>query len=95
MKNPQLQYFIERNLIYTLLRSEKNTHEDNYLKYINNATDSEFHQRINNIRIQTAKIGNLLSKEERNTIRKELYRLEYQERITRKQREGVIAYLIN
>ena len=77
------------------MRSEKNTHEDNYLKYINNATDSELHQRINNIRIQTAKIGNLLSKEERNTIRKELYRLEHQERITRKQREEAIAYLIN
>ena len=78
-----------------MLRSEKNTHEDNYLNDINNATDSELHQRINNIRIQTAKIGNLLSKEERNTIRKELYRLEHQERIIRKQREEAIAYLIN
>ena len=77
------------------MRSEKNTHEDNYLNDINNATDSELHQRINNIRIQTAKIGNLLSKEERNTIRKELYRLEHQERITIKQREEAIAYLIN
>ena len=77
------------------MRSEKSTQEDSYLKYINNAPDSELHQRINNIRIQAAKIGNLLNKEERNIIRKELYKLEHQERFTRKQRERAIAYLIN
>ena len=65
------------------------------MKYINNTPDSELHQRINNIRIQAAKIGNLLNKEERNIIRKELYKLEHQERFTRKQRETAIAYLIN
>ena len=52
-------------LIYTLLRSEKDTQEDNYLKYINNATNSKLPQRINNIRILAAKIGNLLTNEEK------------------------------
>ena len=32
------------------MRSEQNTHEDNYLKYINNATDSKLDQRIIPIR---------------------------------------------
>ena len=53
----------KEDLIYTLLRSEKNTQEDNYLMYINNVTDSELHQRINNIRILAAKVGKLLTNE--------------------------------
>ena len=77
------------------MRSEKNTQEASYLKYINNATDSELHQRTNNIRVQAAKINNLLNKEERKIIRKELNKLEYQERFTRTQKARATAYLIN
>ena len=65
------------------------------MKYINDATDSELHQRTNNIRVQAAKIENLLNKEERKIIRKELYKLEYQERFRRTQKSRAIAYLIN
>ena len=64
------------------------------MKYINDATDSELHQRTNNIRVQAAKIDNLLNKEERKIIRKELYKLEYQERFRRTQKSRAIAYLI-
>ena len=64
------------------------------MKYINDATDSELHQRTNNIRVQAAKIDNLLNKEERKIIRKELYKLEYQERFRRTQKSSAIAYLI-
>ena len=61
---------MKKDLVYTLLRSEKKKQEGNYLKYINNATDSELNQRTNNIRVQAAKIDNLLNKEERKIIEK-------------------------
>lgn len=77
----------KKDLIYTLLRSEKATQEENYLKYINNinnTTDSQLYQRINDIRIQVAKLGKILTNKEIKIIREELYKLEHQEKPTRK-----------
>lgn len=77
----------KKDLIYTLLRSEKATQEENYLKYINNinnTTDSKLYQRINDIRIQVAKLGKILTNKEIKIIREELYKLEHQEKFTRK-----------
>ena len=84
----------EEDLIYTLLRSEKNILEDNYMKYINNNTDNELHARINNARVIASKLGNILTKEERNFIRKELYKLQNKKRFTKTQRERAYVYLI-
>ena len=70
----------KEDLIYTLLRPEKNILEDNYMKYINNNTDNELHARINNARVMASKLGNILKKEERNFIRKELYKLQNKKR---------------
>ena len=78
---------LKKDLIYTLLRSEKATQEENYLKYINNinnTTDSKLYQRINDIRIQVAKLGKILTNKEIKIIREELYKLEHQEKFTRK-----------
>ena len=77
----------KKDLIYTLLRSEKATQEENYLKYINNinnTTDSKLYQRINDIRMQVAKLGKILTNKEIKIIREELYKLEHQEKLTRK-----------
>ena len=77
----------KKDLIYTLLRSEKATQEENYLKYINNinnTTDSQLYQRINDIRIQVAKLGKILTNKEIKIIREEVYKLEHQEKPTRK-----------
>ena len=41
-----------------------------------------------------SKLGNILIKEERNFIRKELYKLENKKRFTKAQRERAYAYLI-
>ena len=45
------------DLIYTLLRSESNLVESNYMKYINNVTDNEIKAKINNIRLTLAGLG--------------------------------------
>ena len=84
----------KEDLIYTLLRSEKNILEDNYMKYVNNNTDNELHAKINNARVMASKLGNILTKEERNVIRKELYKLQNKKRFTKTQRERAYVYLI-
>ena len=64
------------DLIYTLLRSEEALQETNYLRYLENTLNSELEKRIDNARVLTAKLGNILTNKERKTIRDELYRLE-------------------
>ena len=82
------------DLIYTLLRSRKAPQEDNYSKYLDNTTNSKLKRRINNARVLTAKLDNMLTNKERKTIKKELYDLE-DKKLTRTERERKIAYLIN
>ena len=82
------------DLIYTLLRSEEAPQENNYLRYLGNALNSELKKRMNNARVLTAKLGNILTNKERKTIRDELYRLE-DAKLTNTERERAIAYLIN
>ena len=81
------------DLIYTLLRSEEAPQENNYLRYLGNALNSEL-KKMNNARVLTAKLGNILTNKERKTIRDELYRLE-DAKLTNTERERAIAYLIN
>ena len=64
------------DLIYIILRSEKNPVESNYAKYINNNTDDKIKAKINNIRIILSRLGNMVTKNDRNKIRKELYEIE-------------------
>ena len=58
------------DLIYTILRSESNLVESNYMKYINNNTDDKIKAKINNIRIILSRLGNIVTKNNRNKIRK-------------------------
>ena len=82
------------DLIYTLLRSEEAPQENNYLEYLGNALNSKLEKRINNARILTAKLGDILTNKEKKTIRDELYRLK-DAKLTNTERERAIAYLIN
>ena len=81
------------DLIYTLLRSEGAPQENNYLRYLDNALNSELKKRINNARVLTAKLGNILTNKEKKTIGDDLYRLESTKH-TKTERERAIAYLI-
>ena len=81
----------KEDLLYTLLRSEKNHLEDNYMKNIQTMTKKA---KINIIRILAPKLSNSLAKEERNVIRKELYAIENKKRFTKTQRQKAYAYLI-
>ena len=77
------------------MRTEENTLEDYYMKRISNTADNEIRKNINITRERTAQLSNILTKEERRIIREELYKLEKQERFTKKQRKKVLTYLID
>ena len=77
-----------------MLKSEKAPQEDNYLVQLNIVTDSELKERIKHARILKTKLGNILTNNERKTIRKELHRLE-NTRLTRTERERATTYLCN
>ena len=81
---------------YTLLRSEKNILENNYIKYIsNNINDDDgIRAKINNIRIVLARLVNIISIKDRDKIRKELYDIEKKKRLTKAQKERIHEYLI-
>ena len=80
--------------IYTLLRSEKNPFDDNYIKYITNNATNESRSRINNIRITLARLGNIITKKDRDKIRKDLYKKENTKKPTKTQKERYYRYLI-
>ena len=78
----------------SLLRSEEAPQENNHLGYLGNALKGEIEKRVNNAKVLTAKLGNILTNKERKTIRDELYKLE-DEKLTNTERKRAIAYLIN
>ena len=82
------------DLIYTILRSESNLVESNYMKYINNNTDDKIKAKINNIRIILSRLGNIVTKNNRNKIRKELYEIEKKQGLTKSQKERIYNCLI-
>ena len=86
----------KEDLIYTLLRSEKNLWEDNHIKYTsNNINDDDgIRAKINNINIVLARLGNIIAKKYRNKIRKELYDIEKKKRLTKAQKERIYKCLI-
>ena len=83
------------DLIYTILRSESNLVESNYIKYINNNTDDKIKAKINNIRIILSRLGNIVTKNNRNKIRKELYEIEKSKDLQKAKKKGFIIALLN
>ena len=77
-----------------MLRTKENIFENNYTKYTNNDINNPIKAKINKIRITAAKLGHILTKEERNFIREKLYKLENKKRFTKSEKQRALAYLI-
>ena len=57
------------------------------MKYINNNSNDRIKNKINEIRIALIKPGNIITKSDRDTIRKELYDIENKQNLTNKQKK--------
>ena len=63
----------KEDLIFSLLKSESNPAERNYMKYFNNSTnddtyDDKIKGKINDIRIILSRLGNIVTKNDRKKI---------------------------
>ena len=83
----------KEDLIYTLLRSEINPYEYNYMRHIQNTSNNEPKEKVNLIRTRVNELGDILDQSERRSIREELYELENRRRFTKIQKEKALNYL--
>ena len=60
----------KEDLIFSLLKSESNPIERNYMKYFNHSTNDEIKSKINDIRQILSRLGNIVTKNDRKKIKK-------------------------
>ena len=80
----------KEDLIFSLLKSESNPLERNYIKYFNNSTSDEIKCKINDI----SRLGNILTKNDRKKIKKDLYEIEKRQNIPDNEKEKIYDDLI-
>ena len=89
----------KEDLIISLLKSESNPVERNYMKYFNNSTnddtyDDKIKGKINDIRIILSRLGNIVTKNDRKKIKKELYEIEKRQNLSDNEKEKVYDDLV-
>ena len=89
----------KEDLIISLLKSESSSVEHNYMKYFNNSTnddtyDDKIKGKINNIRIILNRLGNIVTKNNRKKIKKELYEIEKKQNFSDNEKEEIYDHLV-
>ena len=89
----------KENLIISLLKSESSPVERNYMKYFNNSTNDNTHDnkikvKINDIRIILSRLWNIITKNGRKKIKKELYEIEKKQNLSDNEKEKIYDHLV-
>ena len=84
----------KEDLIFSLLKSESNPAERNYMKYFNNSTNDEIKSKINDIRLILSRLGNIVTKNDRKKIKKELYEIEKKQNLSDNEKEEIYDHLV-
>ena len=58
----------KEDFIFSLIKSESNPLERNYIIYFNNSTNDEIKSKINHIRLILSRLGNTITKNDRKKI---------------------------
>ena len=87
----------KEDLIFSLLKSESSPAERNYIKYFNNSTNDEIKSKITYIWIILSRLGNIVTKNERKKIKKDLYEIEIKNNLSAKKKKiyGDLVKLAN
>ena len=85
----------KEDLIFSLLKSESSPAERNYIKYFNNNTNDEIKSKINYIRIILSRLGNIITKNERKKIKKDLYEIEKKNKLSANEKKRFIMILLS
>ena len=87
--------FKKEGLIISLLKSESSNAERNYMKHFNNNTDDDddddtydgkIRGKISDIRMILSRLGNIVTKNDRKKITKELYEIEKKKNLSNKKK---------
>ena len=84
----------KEDLIFSLLKSESNPAERNYMEYFNNSTNDEIKSKINDIRLILSRLGNIVTKNDRKKIKKELYEIEKKQNLSDNEKEKIYDHLV-
>ena len=84
----------KEDLIFSLLKSESNPAERNYMEYFNNSTNDEIKSKINDIRLILSRLGNIVTKNDRKKIKKELYEIEKRNNLSDNEKEKIYDDLV-
>ena len=91
----------KEDLIISLLKSESNPVERNYMKYFNNSTnddddtyDDKIKDKINDIRMILSRLGNILIKNDRKKIKKELYEIDKKQNLSDNEKQKIYDHLV-
>ena len=88
----------KEDLIVSLLKSESNPVERNYMKHFTNSTgddtyDDKIKSETNDIRIILSRLGNILIKNDRKKIKKELYEIEKKQNLSDNEKDKIYDHL--
>ena len=89
----------KEDLIISLLKSESNPAERNYMKYFSNSTsdgtyNDKIKSKINDIRIILSRLGNIVTKNDRKKIKKEFYEIEKRQNLSNNEKEKIYDDLV-
>ena len=83
----------KEDLIFSLLKSESNPAERNYMEYFNNSTNDEIKSKIDDIRLILSRLGNIVTKNDRKKIKKELYEIEKKQNLSDNEKDKIYDHL--
>ena len=93
----------KEGLIISLLKSESSDAERNYMKHFNNNTDDDddddtydgkIRGKISDIRMILSRLGNTVTNNDRNRIKRELYEIEKKKNLSDKEKEEIYDNLV-
>ena len=84
----------KEDLIFSLLKSESNPAERNYTRYFNNSTNDEIKSKINDIKLVLSRLGNIVTKNDRQKIKKDLYKTEQKRNLSDNKKKKIYYDLI-
>ena len=84
----------KEELISSLLKSETNPVERNYMKYFNNSFNDEIKSKINDISLILSRLGNIVTRNDRKKIKKELHEIEKRNNLSNNGKEKIYDDLV-
>ena len=64
------------------------------MEYFNNGTNDEIKSKINDIRLILSRLGNIVTKNDRKKIKKELYEIEKKQNLSDNEKEKIYDHLV-